>query len=495
MEINDIKKELKEYFEYIKEVYLILFDKILDDETKSRIKNIDSSIIEIDESSEFKFKITDNIKIGLNIDLFVKNNKLGIEEYNDIDDIGKSKIQYYLDNKNNILKISKDNLLESLIQMFIGNNNAVTLGTTNVIASFMSKKYNLVTTNEYYKEGKVIEYLVELFGEFKFYKAVLNNKVDSLNETYTEYISQTLIEDNFKSLVSDFDKIYEAYLKNKDKVFFVDSLYYYQQLDYKDITSRLEIVIENKETSLDINIARVNSVDDCIKELDRYKFLYSNDEKVQLYYASLEIKKILSKIQELGNVDKYYKTVIEIESELKPLANKIWEYYLNFPDDYSNKDQHWFLVETLDKGYKKEEKEIIITNLITNDNIKLPSSDTRYQYGFIYRIKPEAIIYTSLDKIIFRDSCDINSNTVNVDGKCIEIDNQKYSILMTPRNLMVKTIEADAKCNRILTYTKYITKIGIFCVTNNEEDICYQKALDLASLFDLPLIPMVPNEE
>ena len=87
-------------------------------------------------------------------------------------------------------------------------------------------------TEEEAKEGKVIEYLVEFFGEFKFYKAVLNNKVDSLNETYTEYISQTLIEDNFKSLVSDFDKIYEAYLKNKDKVFFVDSLYYYQQLDY-----------------------------------------------------------------------------------------------------------------------------------------------------------------------------------------------------------------------------------------------------------------------
>jgi len=495
IEVNNIKKEVKEYFEYIKEVYLILFDKILNEETKIKIKNINFDVIELEEETEFKIKINGNIKIGLNLDLFILNNKLENNKFSDIDEEGIKKIEYYIENKNNILKVIKDNLLESMLLLFIGDNKVLQLGTVGLISKFMSKKYNLGTKEEYIKEGEVISHFVELFGECTFYRAILNSKLNELEETYNKYVDTTLEEDKFKNVINELNKIYDVYGKNKDKVFLADSVYYYQNIDYSHIVEKIDKVKENKESNLDIAYERINSVDDCVRELDRYKFLYSNDEAVNLYYASLEIKKILSKINEFGNVDKYYNAVLEIEQELRPLVNKIWEYYLNFPDDYSNKDQHWFLVENLDKGYKKEEKDFIITNLITNDNIKLPTNDSRYQYGFIYRIKPEAIIYTSLEKIVYRECGISNCDVVQNDNNSLEIEEQKYSILMSPRNLMVKTIDSNSKCNNILTNTKYINKTGVFCVTENEEDLCYQKALDLANMFDLPLIPMVLNEK
>lgn len=494
-----IKKEIVEYFEYIKEVYLISFDKILNDKTKEKIKNITSDIIEIDLDSEFRIKIRENIRFCLNINKFVKNNNFDNDNFKDIDESGLKKINYFLDNKENILKLAKDSLLDNIILYFLDNKNmdVITLGTINLIANYIAKKYNLITLDSYKKESEVVNHLIDFIGEKSVYKSILNNEIDSLKNAYNKYIISLNNEDSFESITRDLNKIYSNYGKNKDKVYYADSLYYYQKIDYNNIIKKIDEVKNQKQKSIDIMYSRLNSIIDCMQELDRYKIISSNEEKVTLYYATLNLKRIISKINEDQNIDKYYDELITLENEIRPLVSKIWVYYLANELDYNNDEQHWFLVENLNNGYKKDENKFVLANLITNDNVLLPTDDVRYQYGFIYNIKTKSIIYSAPDNISYKEfkktkDYKENINTIVNDQKILEIEEQYYSTLMTPRNLLIKTLKNDKKYNNVLLDKETSDIIGIYAITDgNDDNISYKKAKDLADKFELPLIPII----
>ncbi|MDD3452848.1 MAG: hypothetical protein PHN42_01030 [Bacilli bacterium] len=500
-EKENMIKEISQYFEYIKGVYLMTFDKVLSEDVKQKIKNITTEILEIDEESEFQIKTINKIKFCLNIDEFIKNNNFENENFNDIDESGLRKINYYIENKNNCLKIAKDCLLENILLYFMDNKilDVLTLGTVNLLAYNISKKHNLKTLGNYEKEKEIVKSIIKITGEKAFFEAVLNDNRDIIKNIYNKYVTN-IEEDNFDNLIKELNDIYSNYGKNKDKVYYADSLYYYQKINYKKQLDQINKVAQTKQNMINISYERLESIIDCIKELDRYKILYTNEEKVSLYYASINLKRIVNKLNEDQNIDKYFEEALKIENELRPLASKVWNYYLN-SNDYDEEHQNWFLIETLEKGYKENNNRFVITNLITNDNIKISNNDSRYQYGFIYSIKEKAVVYASYDNILYKEYSKTNDykdniNTIINEDEILEIEELKHSYLMSPRNLIVKTIKNNKKYNEVLIDKKYAKRIGILCIVNNtEDDICYNKAKDLADKHELPLIPIITSNE
>ena len=77
---------IKDYFEYIKEIYLKTFEKILDEDTKNRIINYKYDDIEYDMESEFNIKINGTIHYKLDIDSFINNNNLLNENLDDLNE-------------------------------------------------------------------------------------------------------------------------------------------------------------------------------------------------------------------------------------------------------------------------------------------------------------------------------------------------------------------------------------------------------------------------
>ena len=109
---------IKEYFDYIKETYLKTFDKILNEDIKSKIINYKHDDIEIDDETEFNIKINGTIHYKMDIESFIKNNNLLNENLSDLEDSKRNQVKYILDNKDNKEKIIKDTLLENLILLF-----------------------------------------------------------------------------------------------------------------------------------------------------------------------------------------------------------------------------------------------------------------------------------------------------------------------------------------------------------------------------------------
>ena len=488
---EQIKKQIREYFEYIKSVYLSLFKNILSENKLNHINSLTSEMIEFEPEAEYRIKINKEFYIGLNLDKFIRNNKIDVDTFSDVNDEVVSKINYYITNQDNVALILREEFLEATIMFFIGNSDPLSYGLANIISNLISKKNNIPISNFYYKEGNLVKKFIELFGELEIYKAILNNDFVALELMYNEYCGKINSHVSFKSLLKQINKIFNVYYRSINKVYYADSLYCYTNINYDEIESTLNLLSKNKCDINKIKLERVNSVYECLDELERYKILFTNEESVQLYYAKLEVKKMLDKANEI-NILRYYDNVINLEKEAKKSVDKIWKYYLSYPDDLNEEVQQWYLVETLEKGYIIQDNKYFVGNLMTNDEIKIQTEDNRYKFGFIYSIKPEAVIYTSLEKIIYNEVDSESDLTFKTDKEFIEVENQTTSILMTPRHLLAKTIQEQKKCNFVLLNEKYTKKIGVICVNDGKEDNpCLLKAEDLANKYELPLIKII----
>lgn len=470
---------IREYFNYIKEIYLKTFDKVLNEEVKNKIISYNHDDIDYDIDSEFNIKINGTIHYKLDIDSFIKNNNLLNENLNGLDELKKNQVKYILNNKENKEKIIRDTLLENLILLFIPKRDILSYGMCTYLGNKFSNSCNLNTLSRYYKEEEIIKNLIDLLGEKEVLKAVLNGNIDYLQDKFDELAGNNL----FKNIYNDLQKEFNHYYKNVNKVYYIDSLYNYSNLNYKGIISKIEVLKKKKEELDRVINYRIDSILDCLKELERYMIILNEKDKNDLYYSTLNIKRILEK----NNVLSYFNEIINIENNLKRIVDYIWNYYINYEGDYDSSSNYYFLVQNYNQVTTED---LSIMHLITNDHTRVPINKNRYKYGFIYKIKDGAIIYSNLDNIIYHET-DIDSfKTIKYHDKLLELEDPIYSILLTPRNLLLKTLEQNKEYNSVLVNQNNVTKRAVYCICRAENDVDYKKALELANKYELPLVPI-----
>lgn len=489
IEVIDKKNEIFQMFNYIRDVYLKIFKDLLDEDIIAKINNYSEKDIIIDETEEFRIKVNKKLEFRLNILEFVKNNDLNIANNSDIGNAEIKKMEYLLNNKDNPYKVLKDELLENSIILFTEANTCIELGTASYITKLISDKCNIDANINYPKEMELVSEIIKVVGEKNFFETVLTKNIGNLIDIYNQYDFGINNDNKLQNIISDANKIFESYYRNKNRVYYTDLLYYYSKLDYSKLYKKIEKVFTNRD-KINYNMQkRVLSIKECLEELNRYKIIYNEEEKDALYYAMINIDGLLRKND---TIIKKYNRAIEYENTIKPLVGKVWKYYINFEGEYNPSEQYCFLIENYEMRNDNKIKKV---NLITNDSILVSDIENRFQYGFIYKIKDNAIVYSSPGKIVYINSSskeDRNINMITVSDRVIEIENQIYSKLMTPRMLLNKTREEQKNCNTVLLNKDYIYKAGIYCVTNEDyDDISYEKAKELSEKYDLPLIPLI----
>lgn len=492
IEVLEKKKEIIQIFDYIKDVYLKIFKDFLDNDTINRINNYNEEDIIIDETEEFRIRIDKKLEFRLNILDFIKNNDLNIDNNLDIGKDEIKKIEYLLENKDNPYKILKEELLESSIILFMQAKTVIEFGTASYITKLISEKCNIASNINYPKEMNLVENVIKVVGERNFLENVLSKNINNLIDIYNQYNIDINENNKLQNILVEADKIFISYYKNKNKVYYTDLLYYYSKLDYSKLCNKIEKIFVNRDRISHNMQKRIISIKECLEELNRYKIIYYEEEKEALYYASINIDGLLRKND---TMIKKYNRALEYENSIIPLAHKVWKYYINFEGNYNPDEQYYFLIENYDSRSKDKIKKV---NLITNDNILISDIDNRFQYGFIYKIKNNSIIYSAPGRITYIDHLndeEENINVLSLEDKQIEIEDQIYSRLMTPRMLLHKTKEEGINYNTVLLNKDCIYEAAIYCITNeNKDDINYEKGLELSEKYDLPLIPLVKNK-
>ena len=493
-----LKEKINEYFNYIKTIYLNEFSKYLQENTKQFIKESED-IFHFEE--DLTFRVTNQKKIIFHLDLktFVEENNLTDENnLKDISENGKSYISYLIENQENVYEVIKLKILKKIIYYFCqGNPDVITIGTIDSLTEYLGDKYKLPYEKWIpSKEKEVSNYLKEIVGEKILLSSVLNHEESYIKKAYNLYVEGNELED-YDSLKTSLNKTYKNYYQKIGKVYFVDSLYEYENLDY-GITSRSKQIREEKQNLSMMQLKRLVSLKESLLEIENHPFLFSYSEKILIKNSLIEVDKIFQSILRdgkkniLDHIGEEYQKIIKLENMSFPFSQKVWESTLTSIDQYKQGEYFHFLITN------SMNSEIVEATYITgNDliNIKLSRND----YGFIIEPINDGIIYASSKDFLYRDYSGENNyqpnyNTVYVGEKPIEIDNQEDSKLVTPNMIEKDNIKQNMIQNKILIQKNLCRTVGIFAFSDELEDSpSYNKAELLAEEYQLPIIKISPR--
>lgn len=493
-----LKEKINEYFNYIKTIYLNEFSKYLQENTKQFIKESED-IFHFEE--DLTFRVTNQKKITFHLDLksFIEENNLTDENnVRDISENGKNYISYLIENQENVYEVIKSKILKEIIYYFCqGNPDVITIGTIDSLTEYLGDKYKLPYEKWIpSKEKEVSNYLKEIVGEKILLSSVLNHEESYIKKAYNLYVEGNELED-YDSLKTSLNKTYKNYYQKIGKVYFVDSLYEYENLDY-GITSRSKQIREEKQNLSMMQLKRLVSLKESLLEIENHPFLFSYSEKILIKNSLIEVDKIFQSILRdgkkniLDHIGEEYQKIIKLENMSFPFSQKVWESTLTSIDQYKQgKDFHFLITNSMNS-------EIVEATYITSDdliNIKLSRND----YGFIIEPINDGIIYASSKDFLYRDYSGENNyqpnyNTVYVGEKPIEIDNQEDSKLVTPNMIEKDNIKQNMIQNKILIQKNLCRTVGIFAFSDELEDSpSYNKAELLAEEYQLPIVKISPR--
>ena len=493
-----LKEKINEYFNYIKTIYLNEFSKYLQENTKQFIKESED-IFHFEE--DLTFRVTNQKKIIFYLDLktFVEENNLTDENnLKDISENGKSYISYLIENQENVYEVIKSKILKEIIYYFCqGNPDVITIGTIDSLTEYLGDKYKLPYEKWIpSKEKEVSNYLKEIVGEKILLSSVLNHEESYIKKAYNLYVEENELED-YDSLKTSLNKTYKNYYQKIGKVYFVDSLYEYENLDY-GITSRSKQIREEKQNLSMMQLKRLISLKESLLEIESHPFLFSYSEKISIKNSLIEVDKIFQAILKdgkghiLDHIGEEFQKIIKLEKVSFPFSQKVWESTLTSVDQYKQGEYFHFLITN------SMNSEIVEATYITDNdliNIKLSRND----YGFIIEPINDGIIYASSKDFLYRDYSGENNyqpnyNTVYVGENPIEIDNQEDSKLVTPNMIEKDNIKQNMIQNKILIQKNLCRTVGIFAFSDELEDSpSYNKAELLAEEYQLPIIKISPR--
>lgn len=493
-----LKEKINEYFNYIKTIYLNEFSKYLQENTKQFIKESED-IFHFEE--DLTFRVTNQKKIIFYLDLktFVEENNLTDENnLRDISENGKSYISYLIENQENVYEVIKSKILKEIIYYFCqGNLDVITIGTIDSLTEYLGDKYKLPYEKWIpSKEKEVSNYLKEIVGEKILLSSVLNHEESYIKKAYNLYVEGNELED-YDSLKTSLNKTYKNYYQKIGKVYFVDSLYEYENLDY-GITSRSKQIREEKQNLSMMQLKRLISLKESLLEIESHPFLFSYSEKISIKNSLIEVDKIFQAVLKdgkghiLDHIGEEFQKIIKLEKVSFPFSQKVWESTLTSVDQYKQGEYFHFLITN------SMNSEIVEATYITDNdliNIKLSRND----YGFIIEPINDGIIYASSKDFLYRDYSGENNyqpnyNTVYVGENPIEIDNQEDSKLVTPNMIEKDNIKQNMIQNKILIQKNLCRTVGIFAFSDELEDSpSYNKAELLAEEYQLPIIKISPR--
>ena len=493
-----LKEKINEYFNYIKTIYLNEFSKYLQENTKQFIKESED-IFHFEE--DLTFRVTNQKKIIFYLDLktFVEENNLTDENnLKDISENGKSYISYLIENQENVYEVIKSKILKEIIYYFCqGNPDVITIGTIDSLTEYLGDKYKLPYEKWIpSKEKEVSNYLKEIVGEKILLSSVSNHEESYIKKAYNLYVEENELED-YDSLKTSLNKTYKNYYQKIGKVYFVDSLYEYENLDY-GITSRSKQIREEKQNLSMMQLKRLISLKESLLEIESHPFLFSYSEKISIKNSLIEVDKIFQAILKdgkghiLDHIGEEFQKIIKLEKVSFPFSQKVWESTLTSVDQYKQGEYFHFLITN------SMNSEIVEATYITDNdliNIKLSRND----YGFIIEPINDGIIYASSKDFLYRDYSGENNyqpnyNTVYVGENPIEIDNQEDSKLVTPNMIEKDNIKQNMIQNKILIQKNLCRTVGIFAFSDELEDSpSYNKAELLAEEYQLPIIKISPR--
>lgn len=493
-----LKEKINEYFNYIKTIYLNEFSKYLQENTKQFIKESED-IFHFEE--DLTFRVTNQKKIIFHLDLksFIEENNLTDENnLKDISENGKSYISYLVENQENVYEVIKSKILKEIIYYFCqGNPDVITIGTIDSLTEYLGDKYKLPYEKWIpSKEKEVSNYLKEIVGEKILLSSVLNHEESYIKKAYNLYVEGNELED-YDSLKTSLNKTYKNYYQKIGKVYFVDSLYEYENLDY-GITSRSKQIREEKQNLSMMQLKRLISLKESLLEIESHPFLFSYSEKISIKNSLIEVDKIFQAVLKdgkghiLDHIGEEFQKIIKLEKMSFPFSQKVWESTLTSVDQYKQGEYFHFLITN------SMNSEIVEATYITDNdliNIKLSRND----YGFIIEPINDGIIYASSKDFLYRDYSGENNyqpnyNTVYVGENPIEIDNQEDSKLVTPNMIEKDNIKQNMIQNKILIQKNLCRTVGIFAFSDELEDSpSYNKAELLAEEYQLPIIKISPR--
>lgn len=480
MNTIELNENVNQYFEYIKSIYLTEFDRYLSRDVKNDIVNIKNAI-ELRDEMSYKIHVHDD-KITFNLDIkkFIEENDLKNEKsLLDLNNNSKKYVKYILDNEENVFEIIKDNLLKSIVLLFTKNRkDVVTLGTVEIISSNLAQKYNLPNLNIIpSKELEIAKEIGNIIGNDILICGVVNRDYEMLEKEFNSFSKKT----SYKEFTKKINNTYESFRKKIGKIYLTDSLYEYDQMNYK-IDDVLKDAKEEKNNDEKNKLARLKSIKMSIGNMYTHKILYTVLEQRKLESAYNIINDILKRIISDSNravdlIDLEYDKILAIEEELKDLTNPIWHNFLTKPSEADNQYFNYLVSTNINENY-------IEAKLISSEVInKINNLDLKY--GFICNPKDNAIIHTSSKSFNYKIE----------DDKCI-VDNKTDSYLQTPGMIISSNIKKQKLSNEILLDKNKVYISGVFCIVDDELDNCpnYLKASVLAEDNNLPLIMFDVNE-
>ncbi len=475
MNTDELKLRLNEYFEYIKTIYLNEFSKYMNDKTRDRITNM-TNVIELNSELSFKVSVTDKLTFNLNLPKYIEENRLkDNSSLSDLNEHSINYINYLVQNESTVFEVVKNKMLEKVITLFTQNkHDVVTIGTINMICSKLVEKYNFPSENILEsKESEVARYIRKIVGEDTLLSSVINNEPQIIEEVFDSYSPNTKYEE-FRENINN---KYNEYHKKVGRIFLPDSLYEYENLDYK-LEKNLSKVEEEKHNDNINRVKRISSIKMALLNMRSHKILFNTYEQRVLEAAIAEIDKVLHQIMPTQNqlaidiIDKEYTRVIEIEKEIQKLSSRIWSNSLTSLDSYSNGSNFNFLVSTHNDTNPLEARLISSEMLENIKNLDLG-------YGFILEPIEGSILCAS--------SKDFNYK--KVEDK-LEYNTTDESILLTPNMIINKNIKNKNIDNKILLNPRNVYITGIYCSTDDdlENSSNYLKAQELSEDYNLPII-------
>lgn len=493
MNINEIKKVLNEYFEYIKVIYINEFGKYMTSDTKKRISDM-NDVFELEEELKFKIIVDDHIKFNLNLSKYIEEHNIKNENVQDLSDESQEYIKYLIKNENNVMEILKNKLLHQILILFIRpENSVISLGTINIIEDKLASKYKLPQEKFFEsKEKEVALYVSQIVGEEYLFSGVINADEKIIETNYNLYIEN---EEDYENFTKKINKIYNEYHKKVGKVFLTDSLYEYEKLDY-NLYEKTKKIQEGKKIVNLSRLKRLLSINESLINIKAYfdvhQILLTALEKKELDSWILEINKIIERIKKDGkdkiadNVSIEYNHILDIENDCMKFVIKIWQNELTNPFHYKLGDSFNFLLSTC-------EEDIIEATYISSEHLKNIKT-LKSSYGYIYEPLDDGLIYSSTDDLLYKkyDSNNYkkNYNTIYVKNGPIEIDNQDSSRLLTPSMILRQNLKSRSIQNKILLDSSKVRKMAIYCFVEDDlkNSSNYNKALELAEKDDLPII-------
>lgn len=466
---------LNQYFNYIKKIFLDEYTSYLNYDRISTIDNM-TCTFKLDNEARFKIYLDDKINICLNVVDFIDSNNLNNDAgLKDIDMSAKIYIKHLNDNKEDVNRVVLSVILKPIIKYILNiNDEVLTLGIVDLIVENLCQKYKIKYIAPYpSKEAEITKLLFQIMDEKNIYEAVLNNRVDALKETmvYDEKLGDILDNLNTK---------YNVFAKRIGKVYYADTLYDYQAIDYQKEKNQILNLVELKNKNNNTKKERLVSMINSLRNLKKHSFIFDNTEQQRINIS-------LEKVEEINNVDKIfdeeYQYILNLEDNLMPLINRLWQNQLTNVEEYNGHSSFAFLVgNDINKDY-------IQAKLITDNHLRSISNKLKNNYGYIYKVNNNIIYSSSKDILISKTTID-NENTITFRDIKIDIDNQSASKIMTPDVLICDDLKYKHNGSVILYKPEVV---AVFAVIDNEFSSDYLKAEELSHNYELPLIKINKN--